>query len=49
VGVAALADAGAAGTRVDNHIQVDHHDSIAKLVYERLKVRPMVLPVIVEV
>ena len=30
-------------------IQEDLHDSIAKLVYEKLRVRPMVLPVIIEV
>ncbi|HEY7255114.1 MAG TPA: ribonuclease J [Solirubrobacterales bacterium] len=42
-------DAAAAGTREVHLIQEDLHDSIAKLVYERLRVRPMILPVIVEV
>ena len=37
------------GTREVHLIQEDLHDSIAKLVYEKLRVRPMILPVIVEV
>ena len=45
----AIEDAAAAGTREVHLIQEDLHDSIAKLVYERLRVRPMILPVIIEV
>ncbi|HEY1356614.1 MAG TPA: ribonuclease J [Solirubrobacterales bacterium] len=44
-----IEDASAAGTREVHLIQEDLHDSIAKLVYEKLRVRPMILPVIVEV
>ena len=44
-----LADA----ARNDNHepelIQEDLHDDVAKFVYDRLRRRPMVLPVVVEV
>ncbi len=44
-----LEDAAKAGTRELPLIQEDLHDAVAKLVYERLKRRPMVLPVVVEV
>ncbi len=44
-----LEDAATAGNREVHLIQEDLHDAIAKLVYERLRVRPMILPVIVEV
>jgi ribonuclease J len=44
-----LEDAASAGTREVHLIQEDLHDAIAKLVYEKLRVRPMILPVIVEV
>jgi ribonuclease J len=45
----ALEGAAEAGTRELHLIQEGLHDSIAKLVYERLRSRPMVLPVVVEV
>jgi ribonuclease J len=44
-----LEDAAAAGTREVHLIQEDLHDAIAKLVYEELRRRPMILPVVVEV
>jgi ribonuclease J len=44
-----IEDAASNGTREVHLIQEDLHDAIAKLVYERLRVRPMILPVIVEV
>jgi ribonuclease J len=44
-----LEEAATAGNREVHLIQEDLHDAIAKLVYDRLKVRPMILPVIVEV
>jgi len=44
-----LEDAGEAGTREVHLIQEDVHDAIAKLVYEKLRSRPMILPVVVEV
>jgi ribonuclease J len=44
-----LEEAATAGNREVHLIQEDLHDAIAKLVYERLRVRPMILPVIVEV
>jgi ribonuclease J len=44
-----LEDAAEAGTRELHLIQEDLHDAIAKLIYERLRSRPMVLPVVVEV
>jgi ribonuclease J len=44
-----LEDAAEAGTRELHLIQEDLHDAIGKLVYERLKRRPMILPVVVEV
>jgi ribonuclease J len=44
-----LEDAAEAGTRELHLIQEDLHDAIAKLVYEKLRSRPMILPVVVEV
>ena len=44
-----LEDAAAAGTREVHLIQEDLHDAIGKLVYGKLRSRPMVLPVVVEV
>jgi ribonuclease J len=44
-----LEDAAEAGTREVHLIQEDVHDAIAKLVYEKLRSRPMILPVVVEV
>jgi ribonuclease J len=44
-----LEDAAEAGTRELHLIQEDLHDAIAKLVYDRLRSRPMILPVVVEV
>ncbi|HKI66309.1 MAG TPA: ribonuclease J [Solirubrobacterales bacterium] len=44
-----LEDAAEAGTRELHLIQEDLHDAIAKLVYDRLRTRPMILPVVVEV
>jgi ribonuclease J len=44
-----LEDAAEAGTREVHLIQEDLHDAIAKLVYEKLRSRPMILPVVVEV
>ncbi len=44
-----LEDAAGAGTRELHLIQEDLHDAIAKLVYEKLRSRPMILPVVVEV
>lgn len=44
-----LEEAAAAGTREVHLIQEDLHDAIAKLLYDKLRGRPMVLPVIVEV
>jgi ribonuclease J len=44
-----LEDAAEAGTRELHLIQEDLHDAVAKLVYEKLKRRPMILPVVVEV
>jgi len=44
-----LEDAAEAGTRELHLIQEDLHDAIAKLVYEKLRRRPMILPVVVEV
>jgi len=45
----ALEDAAEAGTRELHLIQEDLHDAIAKLIYEKLRSRPMILPVVVEV
>jgi len=44
-----LEDAAEAGTRELHLIQEDLHDAIAKFVYEKLRRRPMILPVVVEV
>jgi len=44
-----LEDAAEAGTRELHLIQEDLHEAIAKLVYDRLRSRPMILPVVVEV
>jgi ribonuclease J len=44
-----LEDAADAGTRELHLIQEDLHDAIAKLVYDKLRRRPMILPVVVEV
>ncbi len=44
-----LEGAAAAGTRELPLIQEDLHDAVAKFVYEKLRRRPMVLPVVVEV
>jgi ribonuclease J len=44
-----LEDAAQAGTRELHLIQEDLHDAIAGLVYEKLRRRPMILPVVVEV
>jgi ribonuclease J len=44
-----LEDAADAGTRELHLIQEDLHDAVAGLVYERLRRRPMIIPVVVEV
>jgi ribonuclease J len=44
-----LADAAAAEVREVDLLQQDLHDDVAEFVYERLRRRPMVLPVVVEV
>jgi ribonuclease J len=44
-----LEDAAEAGTREVHLVQEDLHDAIAALVYEKLRRRPMILPVVVEV
>jgi ribonuclease J len=44
-----LEEAAEAGTRELHLIQEDLHDAIGRLVYEKLRRRPMVLPVVVEV
>jgi ribonuclease J len=44
-----LEDAAEAGTRELHLIQEDLHIAIGRLVYERLRRRPMILPVVVEV
>jgi ribonuclease J len=44
-----LEDAARAGTRELPLIQEDLHEAVGRFVYERLKRRPMVLPVVVEV
>ncbi len=44
-----LEDAAKAGTRELNLIQEDLHDAVARFVYDKLRRRPMVLPVVVEV
>jgi ribonuclease J len=44
-----LEDAAEAGTRELHLIQEDLHDAVAELVYGKLRRRPMILPVVVEV
>jgi ribonuclease J len=44
-----LEEAAEAGTREVHLVQEDLHDAIAKLLYDRLRSRPMILPVVVEV
>jgi ribonuclease J len=44
-----LEDAAKAGTREIDLIQEDLHDAIGKFVFQRLRRRPMILPVVVEV
>ncbi len=44
-----LEDAAKAGTRELQLIQEDLHDDVASFVYKKLKRRPMILPVVVEV
>jgi ribonuclease J len=44
-----LEEAAEAGTRELHLIQEDLHDAVAGLVYEKLRRRPMILPVVVEV
>jgi ribonuclease J len=44
-----LEDAASHGTRELHLIQEDLHDAIAGLVYEKLRRRPMIIPVVVEV
>ncbi len=44
-----LEDAAEAGTREVHLIQEDVHEAIAKLVYAKLRSRPMILPVVVQV
>jgi ribonuclease J len=44
-----LEDAAEAGTRELHLIQEDMHDALAELVYRKLRRRPMILPVVVEV
>jgi ribonuclease J len=44
-----LADAADDGVREPNLLQEDIHDDVAEFIYDRLRRRPMVLPVVVEV
>ncbi|HEY5054207.1 MAG TPA: ribonuclease J [Solirubrobacterales bacterium] len=44
-----LEDAAEAGTRELHLIQEDLHDAVGKLVFQKLRRRPMILPVVVEV
>jgi ribonuclease J len=44
-----LEDAAAAGNRASHLIEEDLHEAIGKFVFQRLRRRPMVLPVVVEV
>ena len=44
-----LEDAASAGNRKADLIEQDLHDAIGKFVYKRLKRRPMILPVVIEV
>jgi ribonuclease J len=45
----ALEDAAAAGTRESDLIQEDLHETIGKFVWQRLRRRPMILPVVIQV
>jgi ribonuclease J len=45
----ALEEAAAAGNRELHLLQEDLHDAVARFVYEKLRRRPMVLPIVVEV
>jgi ribonuclease J len=45
----AIEEAADAGTREVDLIQEDLHDAIGKFVFERLRRRPMILPVVIEV
>jgi ribonuclease J len=45
----ALEDAAEAGTREADLIQEDLHESIGKFVWQRLRRRPMILPVVIQV
>jgi ribonuclease J len=44
-----LEDAAEKGTRESHLIEEDLHDSVGKFVFQRLKRRPMILPVVIEV
>jgi ribonuclease J len=44
-----LEEAAKAGTRELHLVQEDLHDAVAGLVYEKLRRRPMIIPVVVEV
>ena len=46
---AVVEDAAKAGTRELHLVQEDVHDAVAGLVYEKLRRRPMIVPVVVEV
>ncbi len=45
----AVEDAAKAGTRESDLIQEDLHDAIGKFVWQRLRRRPMILPVVIQV
>ena len=44
-----LEDAAEAGTRESDLIQEDLHETIGKFVWQRLRRRPMILPVVIQV
>jgi len=44
-----LEEAASAGNRESHLIEEDLHDAIGKFVFQRLRRRPMILPVLVEV
>jgi len=44
-----LEDAAEAGTRELHLIQEDLHDAVAKVLYDKLRRRPMIIPVVIEV
>ena len=44
-----LEDAAEKGTRESHLIEEDLHDAVGKFVFQRLKRRPMILPVVIEV